>query len=119
MRECKKCKQTKLIEAFCTMINGGYSYDCKLCRQAYSKAYSLLNKATIRSNERLRKERAKINKTVTEKGIAEYYKHTNKGIQPKEFTLSLCIKLNGDYRKWLVCPIEGVRYYDNLRERKI
>ena len=29
----------------------------------------------------------------------------------KDFPMDLCIKSNGNYKKWLVCPIDGLRYY--------
>lgn len=29
----------------------------------------------------------------------------------KDFNASICKKPNGDFKKWLVCPIDGLRYY--------
>ena len=29
----------------------------------------------------------------------------------KDFTLSQCTKKDGNYKKWLVCPVDGLRYY--------
>ena len=59
MRQCKKCGAKKELEQFCDMVNLGKSYDCKECRNAYTKEYALLNKQRIRENERLRRKRDK------------------------------------------------------------
>jgi hypothetical protein len=29
----------------------------------------------------------------------------------KDFPLSQCTKKDGNYKKWLICPIDGLRYY--------
>lgn len=29
----------------------------------------------------------------------------------KDFDLELCVKKDGNYKTWLVCPIDGLRYY--------
>lgn len=29
----------------------------------------------------------------------------------KDFPMSKCVKKDGNYKKWLVCPIDGLRYY--------
>ena len=29
----------------------------------------------------------------------------------KDFTLTQCTKPDGNYKKWLICPIDGLRYY--------
>ncbi len=29
----------------------------------------------------------------------------------KDFPLSQCTKKDGNYKKWLVCPVDGLRYY--------
>jgi hypothetical protein len=60
-RTCKKCGKEKEITDFCDMINLNKSYDCKDCRNNYTKAYYLANKEKIRANERVRRNRAKKN----------------------------------------------------------
>lgn len=62
-RNCKKCKQTKLIEQFCDMVNLSKGYECKECRSLYINAYYLANKQRIRDNEKIRRGRAKELKT--------------------------------------------------------
>jgi len=32
-------------------------------------------------------------------------------IHYKDFPLSQCTKKDGNYKKWLICPIDGLRYY--------
>jgi len=32
-------------------------------------------------------------------------------IHYKDFDMDLCIKKNGNYKMWLVCPIDKLRYY--------
>ena len=60
-RNCKKCNKEKDLKDFCDMINLSKSYDCKECRNDYTKAYYMLNKEAIRNNERIRRGRAKTN----------------------------------------------------------
>lgn len=119
-RECKKCHVEKKLEDFNIMINGGYSYDCKLCRSAYNQAYALLNRTTIRSNERIRKGWEKTNKQYKDmKNTVEYHRKptieeikNDEGVMHyKDFTLEQTIKKDGEFRKWLVCPVDGLRYY--------
>jgi len=62
-RTCKKCNKEKDLKDFCDTVILSKSYDCKECRNAYTKAYALLNKERIRSNERIRRNRAKQLKT--------------------------------------------------------
>lgn len=116
MRECKKCHVEKNLNEFCDMVNKGKSYDCKDCRNAYTKAYALLNKTTIRSNERIRRAREKRNKKYEGiKNTVEYHRNPTKEeiqiIHYKDFSLEQTIKKDGEFRKWLMCPVEGLRYY--------
>jgi len=59
LRDCKKCKQTKPLNDFCDMVNLGKSYDCKECRNNYTRTYYQANKQRINDNEKLRRKRAK------------------------------------------------------------
>jgi hypothetical protein len=61
-RTCKKCNTPKDLNEFCDMVNLSKSYDCKECRNAYTREYYKRNKERIIDNNRLYRNRAKKDK---------------------------------------------------------
>lgn len=61
----------------------------------------------------------RIEKTESEATTVEYHRQPTKGeikfgegaTHYKDFTLEQCVKKDGNYKKWLICPIDGLRYY--------
>lgn len=61
-------------------------------------------------------KRITLQKGITEieyhrKPTASEIKFGEGAIHYKDFNLDVCMKDNGDYKEWLVCPIDKLRYY--------